>query len=465
MASPLTRKDPIIETTTHLPELLSCVGTVVQTPAEGSSGPIVVRLADHRFHCDPREALVFASMKDVHGRSMVLLQMVVGSFTSTDLDIQGLRSWIGDRRGIAADANFTITTARPGDDRIYTLWVGLTIPESALSETVIRDGIDFLYRAYNDALSPVTHLQRRRKIENYRAEVRQNNTEAILAELDAMVGLQPVKTQVRQLAARQMVARLRKNLKFRVPEFSPHLVFTGNPGTGKTTIARQIGRIYKQMGLLKSGHVVETNRSNLVGGYVGQTALKTTEVCKSALGGVLFIDEAYSLSGSKPDYGQEAIETLLTFMEAHRGEFVVIVAGYPKEMGEFLEMNPGLRSRFDLTIDFPDYSNTELVTIFRQLLKSHDYRMAADAVPAVEALMQSLPRNRSFGNAREVRRLFDQVVCNHALTLMGVAKPSELQLQTITRRVIELSKPTAQPMTEVAQPQTKTDPGSWPGYL
>ena len=427
----------------------------------------MVKLANHRFHCDPKQALVFATPVELNGRSMVKFEMAVGSFTSDDLEITALKAWVADRQGLLAVPNFRFTTAKMDDRRYYALWISITVQSLGLTAEATEESIDFLYRSYNEALAPVRHLRTRKRIQDRRTSSREDNIEAILTELDQLVGLQPVKTKVRELAARQSVAQLRKKADLRVPEFSPHLVFTGNPGTGKTTIARQIGRIYQQMGLLKKGHVVETNRSNLVGGYVGQTALKTTEVCNSALGGVLFIDEAYSLTGKKPDFGQEAIETLLTFMEAHRGEFVVIVAGYPQEMSEFLESNPGLRSRFDLTIDFPDYDDSELVRIFRQLLQNHDYRLAGDALPALVSLVKSLPRGRSFGNAREVRRLFDQVVCNHAVAMMGKPDPSRLMLQTIPRQAIEMAtvprEPGSTPSSAPAEPTV--EPGSWPGYL
>ena len=178
--------------------------------------------------------------------------------------------------------------------------------------------------------------------------------------------------------------------------------------------------LYHSIGLLPTDVVHEVGRSDLVGGYIGQTALKTEGVCEKALGGVLFIDEAYSLEGSGQDYGSEAIETLITFMEANRGKIVVIVAGYPDEMRRFLESNPGLRSRFDRIIEFPDYDDKELLSVFRSMARDHDYVLETGVDRELLSWIESLPRGRNFGNARDIRRLFEEVVCNHAMSLSGM---------------------------------------------
>jgi hypothetical protein len=258
----------------------------------------------------------------------------------------------------------------------------------------------------------------------------------IFAELDKLVGLEPVKHLVYQLAAQQRIAQKRSKhgLKAVVP--SPHLVFTGNPGTGKTTVARLIGQLYKSLGLLSSGHVVEAERSSLVAAYLGQTALKTREVCQQALNGVLFIDEAYSLAVDGRDYGHEAIEALLTFMEDHRGDFVVVVAGYSDRMEAFLRSNPGLRSRFDQTLHFPDYSTSELVTMFTTLAKENQYSLASGSNKALHAYINSWPRGEGFGNGREVRRLFNHVIGMHAASLAHKSNISTRQLFTITADLI-----------------------------
>lgn len=246
-----------------------------------------------------------------------------------------------------------------------------------------------------------------------------NSQRSPMAELNEMVGLLPVKRLVEQITNVQKVARVRRRNGLNAVAPSPHLVFTGNPGTGKTTVARHIGRIYKSLGLLNSGHVVEVDRSQLVGGYIGQTAIKTREALDSAKGGVLFIDEAYSLARDHAnDYGHEAIETILAYMENNRGQIVVVVAGYPAEMQTFMAMNPGLSSRFDYTLPFPDYSNEELAVIFERLATEYDYELDDVARDALKLVVSSWDRGDSFGNAREVRRLFNEVVASHGAWLL-----------------------------------------------
>ncbi len=277
-------------------------------------------------------------------------------------------------------------------------------------------------------------------------------TEAILADLDRLVGLAPVKAEIRALVDARSVAAIRERKGLAAAVVSPHLVFTGNPGTGKTTVARLVGELYRSIGLLPSGHLVEVDRANLVGGYVGQTALKTKAACERARGGVLFIDEAYSLShGGVHDYGTEAIEALLTFMEANRGELAVVVAGYPEEMAGFLRSNPGLQSRFDLTIEFPDYSPAELERMFVSLATAQDYDLTPDALERLRSLLARMPRGRGFGNGREVRRLFHAAVREHASGLAHKERPDTMALRTLTADVFP----------QPAAPQ----PRATPGYL
>jgi SpoVK/Ycf46/Vps4 family AAA+-type ATPase len=248
----------------------------------------------------------------------------------------------------------------------------------------------------------------------------------VLADLRGLVGLGPVKTEVQRLVNVQQAAELRRTHQLAGEQVSPHLVFTGNPGTGKTTVARLIGELYRAIGLLPSGHLVETERVGLVAPYVGQTAIKTRKVCESALGGVLFIDEAYSLVGHDRDYGAEAIDTLLTFMENHRGELAVVVAGYPAKMSAFLRSNPGLSSRFDVTIDFPDYDADELEQIFIDLAWSNDYDISAEVLDRVRAYIAAWPRDEHFGNGRAVRKLFTEVTRRHADALFAGRHPSQI---------------------------------------
>ena len=257
--------------------------------------------------------------------------------------------------------------------------------------------------------------------------------QGVLKELDSLVGLGPVKSMVKQLVAAQQNQVQRKKVGLKVQQLSPHLVFTGNPGTGKTTVARLVGQIYKELGLLEKGHVVETERAGLVAGYVGQTALKTRAVCESALGGVLFIDEAYSITNDAGlSFGHECIQTLLTFMENHRGEFAVVVAGYPAEMEKFLGSNPGLRSRFDTIIHFPDYTATELEEIFLGLVTANDYAIGDIAMTKARHALCSLPRKAGFANGRDVRKLFQQITTSQAARCVGNDMQTMSQLRQIT---------------------------------
>jgi SpoVK/Ycf46/Vps4 family AAA+-type ATPase len=254
------------------------------------------------------------------------------------------------------------------------------------------------------------------------------------------VGLAPAKALIRQLTAQRAVAKQREKRGMKAVAPSPHLVFTGNPGTGKTTVARLVGQLYKSLGLLSSGHVIEADRTTLVSGYLGQSALKTRDVCKRALNGVLFIDEAYGLAVSGRDYGTEVIETLLTFMEAHRGDFVVVVAGYPDKMDHFMKSNPGLASRFDITVDFPDYSNDELVQIFEDLAKDNQYTLTSGARLRLLDEVSSWTRGENFGNARDVRKLFNNVVGAQAMLLADRKRFPETELSKITEEAFPARK-------------------------
>ena len=267
------------------------------------------------------------------------------------------------------------------------------------------------------------------------AQEEKPSLEEAMAELHELIGLDNVKKDVDSLVNLAKVRAMRKERGLKYPQMSFHLVFSGNPGTGKTTVARIVGKIYSALGLLSKGQLVEVDRSGLVAGYVGQTATKTQEVIQKALGGVLFIDEAYTLSpeNSDKDFGQEAIDTILKAMEDHRDDFVVIVAGYASRMPRFIDSNPGLKSRFNKYLLFEDYNGEQLMEMFRSRVQRNDYRMTSEAEKALEAHMQKLyeERDDNFGNGRDVRNLFEKIVVKQADRVAAMESPTEEDILTI----------------------------------
>ncbi|MEM9516625.1 MAG: AAA family ATPase [Actinomycetota bacterium] len=258
-------------------------------------------------------------------------------------------------------------------------------------------------------------------------------TEEVLAELDALVGLETVKHEVRRLTSLLRVQRLRAERDLPTVEVGMHLVFTGNPGTGKTTVARLLSQILHSLGVVSRGHLVETDRSGLVAGYVGQTATTTRAVLESALGGTVLIDEAYALArGGDNDFGLEAIDTIVKFMEDHRDDLSVIAAGYPQEMDDLINANPGLQSRFTRTIEFPDYSTDELIAIFELISSSKGYELAPEGCDRLAEVIDAEPRGRGFGNGRFARNVFEASIGAHAMRLADVAEPTDDQLTTLT---------------------------------
>ena len=255
-------------------------------------------------------------------------------------------------------------------------------------------------------------------------EEKEKTLDELMAELDSLIGLDGVKREVRSLINLIKVRKMRRQHDLKVMDMSFHMVFTGNPGTGKTTVARLVAKIYKQLGFLSQGQLIETDRSGLVAGYVGQTAGKVTEVVKSALGGILFIDEAYALArkGMDNDFGREAIDTLVKLMEDNRDDLVVIVAGYTDEMHDFLTSNPGLISRFNKYIDFPDYTDDELMAILAMNAKKQGYTIAEDANAIVRGMLEHMTvgERMDFGNARGMRNTLEKLVQEQANRIAGI---------------------------------------------
>ena len=270
---------------------------------------------------------------------------------------------------------------------------------------------------------------------NVKEQAPQRTLEEVLAELDGLIGLKEVKAEVHKLVASAQIAQARKEQGMKSVTMSYHCVFTGNPGTGKTTVARFMGEIYRNLGILKSGHLVETDRSGLVGRYVGETAIKTNEIIDQALDGVLFIDEAYALaSGDKSDYGNEAIATLLKRMEDDRDRLVVIVAGYSKEMKTFIDANSGMQSRFTRYIHFPDYTPEELGDMFRMRAKKNQFELSPTLEAGLNKIMARATKHKDnqFGNGRYVRNLFEAAVERQAIRLSKEKNLTKEQLLTLT---------------------------------
>ncbi len=262
--------------------------------------------------------------------------------------------------------------------------------------------------------------------------------ESALKELEALVGLSEVKSEVMSCINLLRINNMRREKGLPLLQTSNHMVFTGHPGTGKTTVARIMAKIFKSLGVVSKGQLVETDRAGLVAGYMGQTALKTAQVIKKAKGGVLFIDEAYSLSSEdgSNDYGREAIDTLVKGMEDYRDDLVVIVAGYVDEMKKFISMNPGLRSRFNKYINFSDYSSEEMLEILKRQCIKTEFILSSEAEEAARRYFEKNQTDPTFGNARGVRNFFDRVVMNQATRILTLPNPSEIEFKTIKKEDI-----------------------------
>ena len=262
--------------------------------------------------------------------------------------------------------------------------------------------------------------------------------EPTLHKLDNLIGLEQLKTEIHNLVNFLKIQQQRQQHGLPQVPLTLHLVFCGSPGTGKTTVARLIGKIYHELGILKKGHCIETDRSGMVAQYIGHTATKTDKLIESALDGVLFIDEAYTLKpeNADKDFGQEAIDTLLKRMEDYRDRLVVIVAGYPDEMSRFIKSNPGLQSRFTRYLTFEDYQPEELLAIFEKICQSHNYQINSNAKKTLLNEFTDLynSRDKNFGNGRLVRNIFEQTVAKQATRLARLTNVNKKMLMTITQK-------------------------------
>ena len=257
----------------------------------------------------------------------------------------------------------------------------------------------------------------------------------LLNELNVLVGLEKIKNKVQDLIVYQEVQKMRREKNLHSEKNTLHLAFTGNPGTGKTTVARIVGRLYKRIGLLSKGHFIEVSRTDLIAGYQGQTALKVKQVIEQAKGGVLFIDEAYSITENdhSDSYGRECLTELTKALEDYREDLVVIVAGYTEPMKRFFESNPGLKSRFNTFIEFDDYSPNELNEILISMCKNNDYTLDEEAKEKIHLYFeqQTKSKDENFANGRLVRNLYEDLVINHARRVINVANPGNMELSTI----------------------------------
>lgn len=455
---------------TTVADILETMGKVVGT-TEPDSHPLSLRPAAFPDPEGPTGAVVRVRFEERAGTRCVMFHVYVGSYCE-DMDVNQFRREANHwgslvRFGSVLVMGYDMAGTGIGEGKIV---VRHTMAEGEVSSESVAAVLEDVLTLWQKSCKGHRQLKARHRAEARRMRMRDTllghvKQEALReaadlrSQLDRLIGLTPVKDFVRQQVALHRMRALRKDAGLVATSVSPHLVFTGNPGTGKTTVAKIVAQLYKELGLVSKGHVVVAERADLVATYLGQTADKTRKLCQSAKGGVLFIDEAYSLSPRHDhyDYGREAIETLLTFMEENREDFAVIVAGYPEEMGTFIASNPGLASRFDRTVEFPDYSDIELMEILGLMMKEEDFEFAEGARHKAFNVVRGFDRRRGFGNAREVRKLFAHLKARQALLVTEREHISHDDLRLITMDAVPEPAPVAVPV--------KTAPRDFPGYL
>ena len=440
--SPLTKGEPL----TLLTPVLAAVEELgeVTVFADERARSFTLAVMTYPDPDGPMGARFTVSVRTCEGIYEVELHARVGTFCE-DIDYGYLHNWAIHRSGRAL-GEVSLLHMDPagtgiGEGRLTVKHTAVMAELDARTICHVMNRMIGLWQAAARALVHSRSLHER-KIQSLRISRTndllaimnaENNLKKARLGLDRLTGLTPVKEFVHQLVARREFVRMCTEAKLTPVTVSPHLVFTGNPGTGKTTVARIVADIYKELGLVSKGHVIEVDRGGLVADFVGQTATKTLAACEKARGGILFIDEAYSLARENGnDFGREAIDTIVKFMEDNRGEIAVIVAGYPDRMKTFMKSNPGLASRFDLTVGFPDYSEIELMEILDGMMIDHDFVFGKGARHAAFGAIRSLDRGGNFGNAREVRRLFETMVGRHAEVIASVRRPDRDTLRTIT---------------------------------